>query len=142
MQDHPAWSTCGPLKQQCVPRVRLPRPPHSPGCLSKCEGDFPKVQALVGRRLALTTIGTLLAGGLLGSRVAPASAKLDPRPPSPDDLDVYFGAGCFWHVQVNLDCSVGRFDHRKLAFLTDSISKLVGDVPARVRGGRAKDSGA
>jgi hypothetical protein len=30
---------------------------------------------------------------------APASAKLDPRLPTPDDLTIYVGAGCFWHVQ-------------------------------------------
>merc|ERR1711966_52815 len=35
-------------------------------------------------------------------RLPPAAAKLDPRLPTPDDLLVYMGAGCFWHVQHEL----------------------------------------
>ncbi len=56
------------------------------------------------RRAAMLTLGTLLVGGVISS-ASPVSAKLDPRPPSPDDLLVYFGAGCFWHVQVCL-CNI------------------------------------
>jgi hypothetical protein len=54
---------------------------------------------LLNRRAALGSVAALIAGSWI-NRVTPASAKLDPRPPTPDDLLVYFGAGCFWHVQV------------------------------------------
>ena len=53
----------------------------------------------LNRRAVLGSGAALIAGSWL-NRVAPAAAKLDPRPPTPDDLLVYFGAGCFWHVQV------------------------------------------
>ena len=53
----------------------------------------------LSRRAVLGSAGALIAGNVL-EKIAPASAKLDPRPPTPDDLLVYFGAGCFWHVQV------------------------------------------
>ncbi len=56
-------------------------------------------QLPLNRRAALGSVAALIAGSWL-DRVAPAAAKLDPRPPTPDDLLVYFGAGCFWHVQV------------------------------------------
>jgi len=43
----------------------------------------------------------LVAGSILLGQTspAPAVAKLDPRLPTPDDLTIYVGAGCFWHVQ-------------------------------------------
>jgi hypothetical protein len=55
--------------------------------------------AALSRRSLLGSAGALIAGNVF-EKIKPASAKLDPRPPSPDDLLVYFGAGCFWHVQV------------------------------------------
>ena len=63
--------------------------------LSPVQDDRPPMN----RRAVLGSVGAMIAGSLL-NRVAPAAAKLDPRPPSPDDQLVYFGAGCFWHVQV------------------------------------------
>jgi len=55
------------------------------------------------RRSALRS-AALVAGSLLLGQGAPepAAAKLDPRLPTPDDLLVYMGAGCFWHVQHEL----------------------------------------
>ena len=53
----------------------------------------------MSRRSVLGAAGALIAGGF-AQQIAPATAKLDPRPPTPDDLLVYFGAGCFWHMQV------------------------------------------
>jgi len=56
---------------------------------------------LKSRRSVLGS-AALVAGSLVLGQTgfaAPATAALDPRPPSPDDLTIYVGAGCFWHVQ-------------------------------------------
>jgi hypothetical protein len=63
----------------------------------------------LNRRAVLGSVGALIAGSFI-ERVAPAAAKLDPRPPTPDDLLVYFGAGCFWHVQVLALCEPSLFN--------------------------------
>jgi len=57
------------------------------------------MQMQTSRRSVLGSAAVALAGSILLEPVAPAAAKLDPRLPTPDDLLIYVGAGCFWHVQ-------------------------------------------
>ena len=60
-------------------------------------------EASTSRRDTLRSAALFAGCLLLGQGAAgPAAAKLDPRLPTPDDLLVYMGAGCFWHVQHEL----------------------------------------
>ena len=61
----------------------------------------PLSMQLESRRSVLASAALAAGSVVLGqtSLAAPASAKLDPRLPTPDDLTIYVGAGCFWHVQ-------------------------------------------
>jgi len=61
----------------------------------------PLSMQLESRRSVLASAALAAGSVVLGqtSFAAPASAKLDPRLPTPDDLTIYVGAGCFWHVQ-------------------------------------------
>jgi len=59
------------------------------------------MQMQTSRRSLLGSASVVAGSILLGqtAAVAPAAAKLDSRLPTPDDLLIYVGAGCFWHVQ-------------------------------------------
>ena len=55
------------------------------------------MSAVPSSRRAFLGSATVVAGGLLLGESAPVAAET--RPPAADDVLIYVGAGCFWHVQ-------------------------------------------
>jgi len=50
-------------------------------------------------RRAVLGSAAILAGNLLLGQATSEPAAAEARLPSPDDVEIYVGAGCFWHVQ-------------------------------------------